>query len=61
MPMYRDAIDNEFIRKSVTLSRWLERLAETQNINFSEVLQDALMNKPIWVITRTGFISGEPL
>ncbi|MHB1391994.1 MAG: type II toxin-antitoxin system HicB family antitoxin [Clostridia bacterium] len=42
MPIYREAIENEYVRKNVTLPHWLERLAENKGINFSQVLQKSL-------------------
>jgi len=42
MPLYREAIDNSYVRKSVTLPSWLERIAAEKKINFSQVLQSAL-------------------
>jgi post-segregation antitoxin (ccd killing protein) len=42
MPLHRDAIDNSYVRKNVTLPRWLERAATEKGINFSQVLQSAL-------------------
>jgi len=42
MPIYREAIENEYVRKNVTLPHWLEKLAENKGINFSQVLQKAL-------------------
>lgn len=42
MPMFRDAIDNSFVRKNVTLPSWLERAAAEKKVNFSQLLQSAL-------------------
>lgn len=42
MTIYREAIENEYVRKNVTLPHWLERLAENKGINFSQVLQKSL-------------------
>jgi predicted RNase H-like HicB family nuclease len=42
MPLYREAIDNSYVRKNVTLPRWLEQAANEKGINFSQVLQNAL-------------------
>ena len=33
------------IRKNVTIPAWLNELAEEKNVNFSNVLQNALMKK----------------
>jgi predicted RNase H-like HicB family nuclease len=42
MPLHREAIDNSYVRKNVTLPRWLEKVATEKGINFSQVLQNAL-------------------
>lgn len=36
---------NKSVRKNVTLPAWLNLLAEKENINFSSLLQDALLKK----------------
>lgn len=36
--------NNKAVRKNVTIPAWLNELAENDNINFSQVLQNALMN-----------------
>lgn len=41
---YRRKIDTKVIRKNVTLPSWLNYEAEHAGINFSRVLQDALMS-----------------
>jgi predicted RNase H-like HicB family nuclease len=45
MPMYREAIDNSYVRKNVTLPAWLEKVATEKGLNFSQVLQNALKEK----------------
>jgi predicted RNase H-like HicB family nuclease len=45
MPLYREAVDNSFVRKNVTIPRWLERAAAERGINFSQVLQNALKER----------------
>ncbi|MFB5555006.1 type II toxin-antitoxin system HicB family antitoxin [Bacillus cytotoxicus] len=42
MPLYRKAINNKAIKKTLTIPQWLNELALKENINFSQVLQDAL-------------------
>jgi len=42
MPIYRNAIENRAIKKTLTIPKWLNDLAESENINFSQLLQDAL-------------------
>ncbi len=36
--------NNKAVRKNVTIPAWLNDMAEKNNINFSQVLQNALMN-----------------
>lgn len=36
--------NNKSVRKNVTIPAWLNEIAEEDNINFSNVLQNALMN-----------------
>lgn len=45
MPIYRDVIENSYVRKNVTLPTWLERAASEKRINFSQVLQSALKER----------------
>lgn len=42
LPIYRDSINNKSVKKTLTIPKWLNELAEDNNINFSRVLQDAL-------------------
>lgn len=44
MPTIRDAIENRAVKKTLTIPKWLNDLAEENRINFSHVLQDALKN-----------------
>lgn len=45
MPMYRTAIENQSVKKTLTIPMWLNKLAEEKKINFSQVLQIALKDK----------------
>ncbi|MCI7442625.1 MAG: type II toxin-antitoxin system HicB family antitoxin, partial [Clostridium sp.] len=36
------AINNQSVKKTLTIPRWLNNLAEKNNINFSQLLQSAL-------------------
>ena len=45
MPLYRDAVENSYVSKNVTLPLWLKKEAEKNKINFSKVLQVALKDK----------------
>ena len=42
MPVYRNAIENRAVKKTLTIPKWLNDLAERERVNFSQVLQDAL-------------------
>lgn len=45
MPVIRDEMAQQYIRKTVTLPKWLNDAAEDANINFSRSLQTALRLK----------------
>lgn len=42
MPLARSKIEEVSVKKTLTLPSWLNKLAEEQKINFSQVLQAAL-------------------
>lgn len=42
---YRKMLDNRAVKKNCTLPSWLNKKAEAENINFSQVLQEALISK----------------
>lgn len=42
---YRRKVDNRAVRKNVTIPNWLNIEAEKAGINFSKVLQEALIEK----------------
>lgn len=42
---YRKKNNNKSIKKTLTIPEWLNILAENENINFSQTLQDALKEK----------------
>lgn len=42
---YRKIYNNKAIKKTLTIPQWLNVAAEKENINFSQVLQSALMQK----------------
>ena len=42
---YRKALDNRAVKKNCTLPSWLNKRAEAEHINFSAVLQEALIEK----------------
>lgn len=42
MPLVRDQMANKSVKKTLTIPKWLNDLAEKHNINFSQTLQSAL-------------------
>lgn len=42
MPTIRDAIENRSVKKTLTIPKWLNDVAEENKVNFSHVLQEAL-------------------
>lgn len=42
MPLVRDEIENKSIKKTITIPKWLNDLAEDKNVNFSKLLQVSL-------------------
>lgn len=45
MDEYRKKFNNKSIKKTLTIPEWLNFLSEKNNINFSQVLQEALKEK----------------
>lgn len=42
MPSFRERMKNKSVNRTVTLPAWLNAAAQERNINFSQVLQDAI-------------------
>ena len=42
MPLVRNELDEQTVKKTLTIPQWLNRLAESQNVNFSKLLQTSL-------------------
>lgn len=42
MPVVRDEMQNKSIKKTLTIPKWLNDIAEQNKVNFSQVLQAAL-------------------
>lgn len=42
MPLFRDAIENTAVKKTLTIPKWINDIAEKNKVNFSRVLQIAL-------------------
>ena len=45
MPYHRSQIKTVYIKKTLTIPNWLDSLSKLNNINFSQVLQEALKDK----------------
>lgn len=45
MDEYRKKFNNKSVKKTLTIPVWLNQLSEKNNINFSQVLQEALKEK----------------
>jgi len=44
MPPYRDKMANKAVKKTLTIPKWLNDLAEEKGVNFSYILQRSLKN-----------------
>ena len=42
MPPFREKMLNKAVKKTVTIPRWLNVLAEKEHVNYSHLLQEAL-------------------
>jgi len=42
MPVIRDEIENRAIKKTLTIPKWLNDIAENSKVNYSHILQSAL-------------------
>lgn len=42
---YRQLHDTQAVKKTLTIPRWLDILAKSNNVNFSNILQNALMKE----------------
>ena len=45
MPLVRDKVKEVYVKKTLTIPRWLDEKAKEKNISFSRVLQEALKQK----------------
>lgn len=45
MPPFRERMNNKAVTKTVTVPRWLEMEAKTAGLNYSQVLQDGLIER----------------
>ena len=44
MPSIRDEMANKSVKKTLTIPKWLNDIAEREKVNFSQILQIALKN-----------------
>ncbi len=42
MPLARNELDEQAVKKTLTIPQWLNKMAEAKNVNFSRLLQTAL-------------------
>ncbi len=42
MPLFRESVQNSAVKKTLTIPKWINDLAERNHVNFSQVLQTAL-------------------
>ena len=45
MPLVRSEMENRAVKKTLTIPKWLNDIAEQKRINFSQVLQQALKDQ----------------
>lgn len=45
MPLVRDVLEERAVKKTLTIPKWLNDLAEEQGVNFSQVLQSGLRQR----------------
>lgn len=45
MPAYREKMANKAVKKTLTIPAWLNKVAEEQHMNFSQILQEALKER----------------
>lgn len=42
MPLFRESVQNASVKKTLTIPKWINDLAERNNVNFSQLLQLAI-------------------
>ena len=45
MPGFRREMEQQSMKKTLTIPKWLNKMAEDENVNFSQLLQDALKQR----------------
>lgn len=43
MPMFRPAIEDNSVKKTLTIPMWLNKIGEAKEVNFSRILKEALI------------------
>ena len=44
MPLIRESIDSKSVKKTLTIPAWMDEAAKANNINFSKLLQNSILN-----------------
>ena len=45
MPGFRREMEQQSVKKTLTIPKWLNKVAEDEKVNFSQILQDALKQR----------------
>ena len=45
MPGFRREMEQQSVKKTLTIPKWLNKMAEDEKVNFSQILQDALKHR----------------
>jgi predicted RNase H-like HicB family nuclease len=45
MPSFREKMDTKAVNRTVTLPKWLDKEAKNANLNYSQILQDGIMQR----------------
>ena len=45
MPYFRDKMETKAVNKTVTLPGWLDKVGKAANLNYSQILQDSIMER----------------
>jgi predicted RNase H-like HicB family nuclease len=45
MPSFREKMETKAVNKTVTLPNWLDKEGRSANLNYSQILQDAIMER----------------
>ena len=50
MDLYSEKYSSKCVRKNITLPKWVNTLAEKNNVNFSQLLQNTIVEKYVGVM-----------